>query len=100
MIEVKIDDTKKNLEDINPSWIHEQLERRRSEDEPVCVRVFIDRPQVHIRLSTPDCPSVAGGRSATPQEQELFDLWEKRNLNDTNFASGNLVAFLRQVSKY
>lgn len=100
MIEVQIGNTKKNLEHTNPSWINEQLDRRRRESELICVQVFMDRPQMHIRLSTPDCPPVTGGRSATPQEQELFDMWEKRGLNDANFASGNLVAFLKQVSKY
>lgn len=100
MIEVQIGNDKRNLKDASPSWINEQLERRRREGGAVCVQVFVNRPQMYIRLSTPCCPPTIGGRSATPQEQELFDLWEQRGLNNSNIVGGNLMAFLRQVSKY
>ena len=98
MISVQIGNEKRDINDARPSWIREQLERRRRVGEPVCVQVFIDRPALHMRLSTPDCPRVAGGREATAQEQSIFDLWEERRLNNPNFTSGNLIAFLNQIS--
>lgn len=99
MIEVQIDSIKKDIEDVHPSWLQEQLARRRRDSEPVCVQVFIDRPQVHMRLYTPDCPSTGGGRPATPRENEIFELWESHRLNDPEFTGNNLWAFLKQVSR-
>jgi hypothetical protein len=98
MIEIQIGDIKKNIRDASPSWINEQLARRRRSGDPVCVQVLFDKPQVQMRLITPDCPRTSGRRTATPQEQELIDIWEERQLNDPNFTGGNLVAFLRQIS--
>lgn len=99
MIEVQIGTIKKKLEDIQESWINEQLARRRRDGEPVCVQVFIDKPQVHMTLTTPDCPSTVGGRTATPLEQEVFELWERRKLNRPDFTDGSLIAFLKQVAR-
>src|SRR5215204_6019420 len=99
MIEVQIGSIKKIVEEVNPIWINEQLVRRRRDGEPVCVQVFVDKPPIHMRLSTPDCPSQVGGRPATPQENEIFELWERYRMNDSKFTGGNLVAFLRQVSR-
>jgi hypothetical protein len=98
MIEVQIGDIRKHLRDVQPSWINEQLARRRRDGDPVCVQVFIDKPQVRMRLASPDCLGIAGGRAATSGEQEIFELWEKHQLNDANFTGGNLIAFLRQIS--
>jgi hypothetical protein len=98
MIEVQIGDIKKNVEDASPRWINEQLTRRRRNGEPVCVQVIIDKPQVHMRLTTPDCSRTMGSRTATPREQEMFDLWERHRLNDPDFSGGNLVAFLKRIT--
>ncbi len=99
MIEVQIGSIKKNLEEVNAGWINEQLARRRRDDEPVCVQVFIDKSPLNMRLATPDCPSRVGGRAATPRENNIFELWERHRMNDSNFTGGNLMAFLRQVSR-
>lgn len=99
MVEVQIGDVKKDIKDAPPpSWIREQLDRRRREGESVCVQVFIDKSPLHMRLATPDCPRAVGTRRATAQEQEIFNLWEIRRLNNPDFTSGNLIAFLRQIS--
>lgn len=98
MIEVQIGSEKRGVNDASSSWIREQLDRRRREGDRVCVQVFIDKPPLHMRLTTPACPSTGGGRPPTAQEQRIFDLWEKRRLNNPDFTTGNLIAFLRQVS--
>jgi len=100
MIQVQIGDEKKNLEDVQPRWIHEQLARRRRDNPSVCVRVWIQTPQVNFVLSTPDCPPLGwGGVSLNPREQEIFDLWKKRGLKEPDFEGNDLWAFLKQVSK-
>lgn len=99
MIEVQIGTIKKKLGDASPRWINEQINCRRRDGEPVCVQVFIDKTEVYMKLTTPDCPSTAGVRSATPLEQEIFELWERHNLDSSDFTGGNLTAFLKQVAR-
>ncbi len=98
MIQVQIGGITKDVKDVSSSWLHEQLDRRRRDNQPVCVQVRIDTPQVRMTLRTPDCPSPAGGREANPQEKRIFELWEKLRLNSSEFTGGNLMAFLRQVA--
>ena len=98
MIEVQIGAIKKKLEDASSRWINEQISGRRRDGGPVCVQVFIDKPQVRMRLTTPDCPSTVGTRKASTREQEIFELWDKHRMNEPDFNGGNLVAFLKQVA--
>lgn len=98
MIQVQIGDVKRDIKDAGSSWIREQLDRRRREGKSVCVQVFVDKSPLHMRLATADCPHTIGTRRATAQEQEVFSLWERRRLNSPDFTSGNLIAFLRQIS--
>jgi hypothetical protein len=66
----------------------------------VCVRVWIQKSQVDIVLSTPHCPPLGGGGgSLNLREQEIFDLWKRLRLNDPNFEGNDLWAFLKQVSR-
>lgn len=99
MIQVQIGGTKKKLEDAQPRWINEQLARRRRDGESDCVRVWIQKAQVDIVLSTPSCPSAGvGNRGLNSREEEIRDLWTKRSLNASDFTGGSLIAFLKQVS--
>jgi hypothetical protein len=98
MITVWIGNTEKELRDVRESWINEQLNRRRRDDSYTCVQVVIDKPPLNMVLSTPNCSSNGGGRPPNPQEQRIFELWEKFNLNSSGFTGGNLIAFLKQVS--
>lgn len=98
MIMVKIGDEERRF-DGRPQWIHEQFERRKGVSGAVCVRVSIDCGDIRMLFTTPFCAGGSGGgsRSPTPKETAIFDLWEKHKLNNSNFNSGNLTAFLKQV---
>ena len=98
MIKVRIGDVERNLQDARESWINEQLNRRRREDESVCVQVTIDKPPLNMVLSTLNCPSTGGSRAPNDRERRVFELWERYKLNDSNYTGGNLIAFLRQIS--
>ena len=98
MIAVQIGDIKKDITHASAAWLHEQIARRRRDGEPVCVQVFVDRGDVHIRLATPDCLTKKGGRLPSLAEKKLFDLWQRHGLNDSGFTGDNLMAFLKQVS--
>lgn len=99
MIKVKIGSEERNLEDVTPGWIKEQIIRRRRDGETICVRVFIEKDPLHMSLSTTDCPATAGPRRLPkPQERRVFELWDRLGLNEADFAAGQLIAFLKQVS--
>lgn len=99
MVKVKIGSEERNIEDVDSSWINQQINRRRK-DGPVCVRVTINDDDINMVLSSGDCPRVGGGRRPPgPQEKEIFDLWDKHRLNEIDFPSGQLVAFIKQITK-
>lgn len=100
MVKIKIGSEERNIEDINSSWINQQINRRRK-DGPVCVRVTINDDAINMVLSSGDCPRTGGGvRPARTQEKEIFVLWGKHRLNEANFPSGQLVAFIKQLQRF
>jgi len=99
MVKIKIGSEERNIEDVNSSWINQQINRRRK-DGPVCVRVSIKDDAINMVLSSGDCPQAGGGgRPPRPHEKEIFDLWDKHRLNEADFPSGHLVAFIKQLLK-
>lgn len=100
MIRVQIGTDERTGKEITERWINEQVNRRRAAGEPVCVRVSINTSSLNVSLATLACGGGGGGsRMPNPQERSVFDLWEKRGMNDPAFAGGNLVAFLNQVER-
>lgn len=100
MITIRIAEEERQLDALDEQWINQQINRRRADGQSVCVRVTVHEGDLDMVLSTPTCPtSGRGGRPPRPKEKEVFDLWGRRGLNDANFTSGNLVAFLRQLKR-
>lgn len=94
-VRIVIGTNERNIDNIEPNWINEQVSKRRNEGSPVCVRIIIDLGDINLSFATSDCPGSAGiRRSLTRSEKELLDLWRKLHLNDENFTSENLVTFL------
>src|SRR5690349_10830780 len=100
MITVHINAESRPFDDADPNWINEQINRRRRDGANVCARVQIDCPPVNMTLASVGCGAgVGGGRPPNTQEKEIFDLWNKLGLNDSDFSGGNLVAFLKQLER-
>jgi hypothetical protein len=100
MFTVTINGETRDAADVPESWINQQISRRRDDALPVCVRVAIKTSGVDVVLATPGCGSGGfGGRQPKPNEAEIIELWRKRGLNDPEFSGGNLVAFLKQLSR-
>lgn len=99
MVKIKIGSEERDLTEVDPSWINQQINRRRK-DGPVCVRVTIKHDAIDMILSSRDCPPVGGGgRPPRSQEEKIFDLWDRHRLNEADFPSGHLVAFIKQLQK-
>jgi hypothetical protein len=100
-IRIQIGSTgERGYNEVSESWINEQINRRRADNQPACVRVTLAGDGVDMILSSAGCPSSSGGAGRMPNEREkwLFDLWEKRGLKNQLFTGGNLIAFLKQIS--
>lgn len=96
---VKIGPVEKDIVAADPSWVNEQINRRRADSIGVCVQVTIDTGTVHLLLTTPNCSHSGGSfRPLTTQENEIVSIWNKHHLNEETFTGGNLIAFLRQMS--
>ena len=97
---ISIGNESRPLEQADPEWITQQINGRRKDGQPVCVRVSIHTTEINLSRSTPGCPSSGsgiGGRPPTSREREVIDLWAKHGLNEGDFSPGNVVAFVRQV---
>lgn len=101
MITIQIGSSALPLQQADPNWVTEQLQRRRQAGQSVCVRVTVDvRPDINIQLSTVSCPSGGGVvRPLRSREQMIFDLWAKHHLDQPEIHPGNLVSFLRQLGR-
>jgi len=102
MINVYIKDSVREVQCVTPTWLREQIEDRREDGVSVCVRVNVQSGTLNMELLSSGCSSsgTGGGRPPTPQEQEIFDLWEKRGMKKDDFNIGQLVAFLNQLKSH
>ncbi len=100
MIQIQIGTAERSLNDASESWINEQINRRKADGLTVCIRVKLKTDGLFMVLTTPSCSQGGGDRSPNHRESAVLDLWDKMHMNSDNFASGNLVAFLKQVQSY
>ena len=88
------------LDNIEESWINQQIGGLIQENHTVCVRVTVNEGPLNFTLATAGCtPSGGGGRLPNPQEAQAFELWEKLGLSKPGFTGGNLVAFFKQLRR-
>lgn len=101
MIKIRIGEAERELGSAGESWINQQINRRRADGLSVCVKVFIKEGDLDMILSTPTCGSSGGGgRPPWPNERAVFNLWNQRRLNESDFTGGNLIAFLKQLRHF
>jgi hypothetical protein len=97
---IRIGSAEVALNQADEAWIHQQINRRRTDGVAVCVQVRIKDRDVDVVLQTPTCAGGAGGaRQPNPREQRVLGLWNERGLNQSTFTGGNVVAFLHQVRR-
>lgn len=100
MIKIHIGENERQLANATPSWIKDQIYRRRKNNDRVCVRIEIDKPpSIKLALITSDCVSDSySRRSLTTQEQYVFDLWAKHGLNEADFSVSDLLSFIGEIT--
>jgi hypothetical protein len=101
MSTITIGQESRDLFDADPHWINHAILERRKDGHEVCVVVQLDGDHLSMCLRTPACAGGGGGgRTPNPCEREVVELWAKLGLNDSDFAPGNVVAFVQQVKRY
>jgi hypothetical protein len=100
-VTIRIGNETRDLSSVSESWITEQVNRRQAAGQDVCVQVSIHTDAIQVALTTPGCGGGGGGgiRRPNPNEQDVFELWNKRGLNASGFTGGNVVAFVKQLKK-
>lgn len=89
------------LQEADADWISRQVNGRRADGLAVCVRISIQAAPVQITLATAGCASggAGGGRPPNNSEREFLQLWERHRLDQADFPVGQLIAFVKQVSR-
>jgi hypothetical protein len=98
MITVSIGSAERQIEDVTPDWVHEQISRRTAAGESVCIRLRIDDPRAVMTLTTEDCPPGSSNTRLPNQlELRLFEIWKQHDLNGHRVNSGHLISFLARL---
>jgi hypothetical protein len=98
MIKVKVGNEERDASAVDESWLRNQIEGRRADGRPPCVRVAIKAGDIDVMLSTPGCDrSAPSARRPRREEQNIFDEWEACGMNDVNFSVTDLRNFLARV---
>ena len=99
-IDVRINGIEYGLDQIELSWLHQQIDARRRAGETVCVVVTAHSDGANITLATPDCASGGGGtRPPNRLESEIFERWNELVTGKRDFTAGNVWAFLRYLER-
>ena len=99
-ISIRVNGAEYTLDQVSVSWLHEQIDGRRREGEPVCVVISAQTDSVNITLATPDCRSGPGGnRPPNQTESEIFHRWHGLVVDRGHFTAGNLWAFLQYLDR-
>lgn len=69
-IRVQIGTSERDISVIEPNWVNEQIDRRKIDGAPICVRVSIKQEDINISLATNDCPKDGGGGGRLPNKRE------------------------------
>lgn len=99
-IRIRVDELERDLAQADEHWIISQIQQRRQDKGRVCVQIIINTGNLNMRLMSADCSRGGGGRPPTPQEKEIFTLWERHALQSGGIVGGKVVAFLKQLRRF
>lgn len=102
MVTVTIAGEERSLGDVSERWINRSINRAKSQNLPVCVRVEVHENGLNLNLTTPGCTGGGGGgRPPNHSEGKVISLWRQQGLDSAEFRGGNVIAFLQQLqSRY
>jgi hypothetical protein len=89
------------LDDVQESWITQQINERHRASQQVCVSVRITTPGVDVSMIAGQCqPSYGGGgRMPNQDERRILDLWANRAGRNGHVDPGDVISFLKQLQR-
>ncbi|WP_421773726.1 hypothetical protein [Gracilimonas sp.] len=103
MITITINGESQSNEYITQQWIAEQINNRRKDNQPICVKIHIDTEHANIKLSSRDCPKGDGGgkpiEKFSKRAQQYYKEWTKRDLHDRDINPGLIISFWKYLLK-
>lgn len=104
MIDLKIGANSRkfnNINEIDESWISQQINWSKNNGHPICVRVSIDEGSINLLLATHGCASSGGGsRLPNRDESRVFDLWSEMKLDNRDFQLEKFIAFFKRLRNF
>lgn len=101
MSEIQIGASRHKFCDVSESWIHEQVQQREKDGQPICARVMLKNHALDMLLSTPHCPHGHGGcRKPNQREEAIFKIWESEHLNQPNWTASGLYNFVKRARHF
>ena len=91
----------RSFSEADPGWINQQINPRRGNSEPVCVRVTFRTASGEWSLASRSCPRMGGGYF-DPQdrlEKAIIELWRQERLDTDGFNGGDLNNFIKRVER-
>lgn len=100
MIQIRIGNSERELGEASDGWIAQQVQERKRDHQPVCVKVILSCVGLNFALVTPPCGGGGGGWQPNSKEKAVIELWQGCHLNHDDWAVGNLIAFLKQLKRF
>ena len=98
MIKVMINEQDRVWDSSLAGWINGTINELQKLGQPICVRVLIEYGDINLCLSAGVCNnSGGGGRPLNTHEAEIFDHWNRLDVEDLPLNSGKLIAFLSSL---
>lgn len=102
MITVKIGQSSRewaSLDDVQESWIAQQVIERRRSGQPVCVYVGLSFPGIDLGLIAGECPPSPPGptKSLNEDERKILELWIQRTRRNGRVDPGEINSFFKQL---
>jgi hypothetical protein len=99
MVMLRVDSRDVKLDNVNESWIVDQVERRRRDGICVNIRIIFREEEVIIAIVTPEYwPSGRPIEKPTERQKRVIDFWRQCNLDREDFRCDDLIHFLRRIS--
>ena len=97
---LRIGNETRTLADANENWIGEQIRRRRTDGQDICIELAIQSERINVRLATPGCGTGGrGGRRANHYELNVIELWDGGKLNSREFSPDSVSSMIKRVRR-
>lgn len=99
MVSVKIGPNERTLDQVDESWVNQEIHRYSLHGQSACIRVRIDVPGARAVFSTPSCASDGTTRPPTSVERRIHTLWQKYRLDTSECVGTNVMGFLHELTQ-